>query len=213
MNKTIKQIKMNKLLLLFTLFFVFGKMQAQQQVVFQISQSDSLIANAGESFSLSPGNSSIIGGSPTAIGGDAPYYYSWTPVVFLDDSVISNPTSSPVETITYMVSLHDANNCSASDSVLITIDSTSGIFDLSNENDKIPYVFYSSENDAIKILNLFPEKITVLIADILGKTLFYQDFGTKTKSELNIPVHNLPQTMIVNISGKGKSYSYKIIKN
>lgn len=212
-NKTIKQMKKNKLFLLITVFFLLGKIQAQQQVVFQIYQSDSLIANAGENFSLFPGNTSIIGGSPTAVGGDAPYYYNWTPSVFLDDTTVSNPIATPLETITYVVSLHDANHCSSRDSVLVTVDSSSGIFDLSNENDKIPYAFYSSENNAIKIIHPFPEDFTVLIADISGKTLFYQFFPKKNKSELNIPAHNLPQTIIVNISGKEKSYSYKILKN
>lgn len=212
MNKTIKQMKKNKLLLLFTLLFVIGKIQAQQQVIFQINQSDSLIANAGNDVSILPGNSTIIGGVPTALGGDAPYYYSWTPVDFLDDPSASNPATMPSETIMYLLSLHDANNCSSSDSVLVTVDPASNVFSLTNSKDEIPYAFYSSENDAISIGNLFQEDFNVLVNDISGKILFNQFFSSKINS-VKIPAHNMPLTLIVTILGKDKSYSYKILKN
>lgn len=212
MNKTINKMKRNKLLLLFAVFFVIGKIQAQQQVIFQIFQSDSLVANAGDSFSIFPGNSSIIGGVPTAIGGDAPYYYSWTPVDFLDDPSASNPATTPVETIMYLVSLHDANNCSSSDSVLVTVDPTSNVFSFTNNKDEFPYAFYSSENDAISIGNLLQEDFNVLVTDISGKILFNQFFSSKNNS-MKIPAQNMPLTLIVTILGKEKSYSYKIFKN
>lgn len=213
MNKTIKQMKKNKLLILFTLFFLIGKIQAQQQVIFHIDQSDSLIANAGNDVSIIPGNSSIIGGSPTAIGGDQPYNYSWTPVAFLDDSTFSNPTTTPLETITYWVLLNDSNNCSSLDSVLVTVDPSSGIIDLQNGNCKVPFAFYSSENNAITIGNLFQEDFTVLVADISGKILFNQFFSSKNNSVLKIPTYNMPHILIVTISEREKSYSYKIFKN
>lgn len=205
-------MKKNKLLILFTLLFVIGKIQAQQQVVFHINQSDLLIANAGDNVDLFSGNSSIIGGSPTAIGGDAPYFYSWTPVAFLDDSVVSNPTATPLETITYKVSLRDANNCSSSDSILVTVDISSGIYNLQNENIEVPFAFYSAESNAITIGNLSQEEFTVLVADISGKILF-NHFFTSKNNFLKIPAHNMPHVLIVTISGREKSYSYKIFKN
>lgn len=212
MNKTIKQMKKNKLLILFTLFFLIGKIQAQQQVIFHIDQSDSLIAHAGDNVDLFPGNSSIIGGSPTAIGGDEPYYYSWTPVAFLNDSTISNPTTTPVESITYWVLLRDANNCSSHDSILVRVDPSSGIFNLENDNNVVPFAFYSAESNAIRIRNLFKEDYNVLVADVSGKILFNQFFSSKNNS-FEIPAYNMPHTLIVTISGREKTYSYKIFKN
>lgn len=213
MNKTIKQMKRNKLLILFTILFVIGKIQAQQQVVFHIDQSDLLIANAGNDVSILPGNSVLIGGTPTAIDGHAPYYYTWTPISFLNDAEISNPTATPLETITYMVSLHDANNCSSKDSVLVKVDPSTGIFGLQNEKDGIPYAFYSSGSNVITIGNLSKEDFNVLVADISGKILFNQFISSKNNSVLKIPTYNMPHALIVTISGREKTYSYKLFKN
>ena len=47
--------------------------------------------------------------------------YSWNPSSSLDDPLIANPNASPGTTTTYTVEVTDANNCSSSDDVSITV--------------------------------------------------------------------------------------------
>ena len=47
--------------------------------------------------------------------------YSWSPSVYLDNSFIANPNCTPLADITYTVTVVDANNCVALDSVIISV--------------------------------------------------------------------------------------------
>ena len=80
-----------------------------------------LIASAGPDQSITCGGSVSIGGSPTASGGISPYTYSWTPITGLSSSTVANPIASPASTTTYTVTVTDANGCSGSDSMMVTI--------------------------------------------------------------------------------------------
>ena len=59
-----------------------------------------------------------IGGQPTAQGGTGPYMYTWDQGLANE----SNPTVSPVlQTMSYGLTVTDANGCSATDQVTITV--------------------------------------------------------------------------------------------
>ncbi|MFL5730393.1 MAG: hypothetical protein ACJ75J_12975, partial [Cytophagaceae bacterium] len=60
----------------------------------------------------------------TVTGGTTPYNYTWSPTTgFIDPANIQNPRLNGVSTATYTVSVADANNCSKSASVTITVNS------------------------------------------------------------------------------------------
>lgn len=86
-----------------------------------------LYVSAGSDFTICAGDSSAIGGSPTASGGTPPYSYSWSsnPAGFASGS--ANPVVSPAITTTYFVTVTDDDNCALSDTILVTFDLCTGI--------------------------------------------------------------------------------------
>jgi len=78
-------------------------------------------ADAGADKGIIEGASVVIGGSPTASGGTAPYTYSWIPTTGLNDAGIANPTASPSVTTTYTVTVTDSKGCTDNDDVTVTV--------------------------------------------------------------------------------------------
>ena len=72
------------------------------------------IANAGSDVGVCLGSSTTLNASGGAI-------YSWSPPVGLDNVGIASPNANPSITTTYSVIVTDTNNCSAEDSVLVTV--------------------------------------------------------------------------------------------
>jgi hypothetical protein len=79
------------------------------------------IVDAGAAISVVQGNSTTIGGNPTA-SGNGPFTYSWSPAGTLDDATIANPLATPTVTTTYTVTVTDDNGCvSSNNTVTITV--------------------------------------------------------------------------------------------
>lgn len=73
-------------------------------------------ANAGSDVQICNGN-------PTQLNATGGSSYNWSPTTGLNASIISNPLASPVESTTYTVVVTNANGCSASDNVAVTVNS------------------------------------------------------------------------------------------
>lgn len=71
-------------------------------------------ANAGNDTTISKGFEATLRGT----GG---IQYAWLPNETLNDANSQNPIASPLETITYTLTVTDINNCSNTDSVLVTV--------------------------------------------------------------------------------------------
>ncbi|MBI4947670.1 MAG: VCBS repeat-containing protein [Bacteroidetes bacterium] len=81
-------------------------------------------ANAGTDKYICPGTSVVIGGSPSASGGTAPYTFSWTPNNgTLSNAAIANPSANPNSTTTYNLLVTDANGCTGTDGVVVIVSS------------------------------------------------------------------------------------------
>lgn len=78
-----------------------------------------LTANAGTDKNVCPGTGVVIGGSPAASGGKAPYTYSWRPSTALSSTTIANPTSTPTANINYTLTVTDDTGAVASDIVIV----------------------------------------------------------------------------------------------
>jgi RHS repeat-associated protein len=71
-------------------------------------------ANAGADQSVCSGSSKTL----TGTGGTS---YLWSPATGLSSTTAASPTASPTATTTYTVTVTDANGCSKSDNVVITV--------------------------------------------------------------------------------------------
>lgn len=86
------------------------------------------VADAGPDQSVCPGNSAMIGGSPSGTGGLGPLSYSWSPGGSLVDSTVTNPVATPTGTTNYVLSVTDSTGCTVVDSVTVTYGATSSNF-------------------------------------------------------------------------------------
>ncbi|MFH2094318.1 MAG: hypothetical protein ABIJ16_01355, partial [Bacteroidota bacterium] len=75
------------------------------------------VANAGADDDLCPGQSTV---QLTATGGTS---YVWSPTTGLSNPNISNPIANPASTTTYTVTVTNAAGCTATDAVLVTVNS------------------------------------------------------------------------------------------
>ncbi|KAA3656672.1 MAG: hypothetical protein DWQ10_14910, partial [Calditrichaeota bacterium] len=90
-------------------------------VFFQNSFGQSLNVSAGPDKEIIASQSIQIGGSPTASGGIAPYFYAWFPGEGLNDATISNPVSSAITTTEYIITVTDATGAVATDTVTVFV--------------------------------------------------------------------------------------------
>lgn len=197
--------------ILFLLFYLYANIIFSQQTVnFNISLPEILTADAGCDQYLTLGQIVALGGYPAAIGGTPPYSYCWSPGLFLNDSTIANPNSSPQHNISYTLQIIDGNNCTSSDIVNIYIPSVN-IENNNVENDDIYYVLYDD------IINVFlPDKINIdnniqiYLYDISGR-LINSDFSIINNNLLTISTLGLKNIGILYIKSFAFSNVIKIV--
>lgn len=81
----------------------------------------SLTVDAGPDKVLCPNGTVTLGGNPTAIGGLAPYTYSWSPTTGLSSTNIANPTANPADFTIYTVTVTDDTGAVHVDMVSVTL--------------------------------------------------------------------------------------------
>jgi gliding motility-associated-like protein len=81
-----------------------------------------IAADAGSNTTICINTTQVIGGAPSATGGDGNYTYSWTNAASLDNALIANPTATVSANTTYTLTVTDGLGCTATDAVTITVD-------------------------------------------------------------------------------------------
>lgn len=89
-----------------------------------------LVAEAGDDRVLACGESTVLGGDPTATGGVGTIGYQWDPAGGLDDPQAANPLATPASSARYTVRLQDELDCTDRDMVWLTLaDGPTALFD------------------------------------------------------------------------------------
>lgn len=89
-----------------------------------INKPGTMVVNCGKDTSFCFGFGPVqIGGSESNVvtGGKKPYIFKWTPTTGLDDPNKPNPLANPTETTEYTLTVTDADNVSASDKLIVTV--------------------------------------------------------------------------------------------
>ncbi|GAB4248850.1 MAG: hypothetical protein Kow0079_01210 [Vicingaceae bacterium] len=87
----------------------------------KIIVSNNLLANAGANDTLCSNDSLIIGGSPSASGGIAPYDYLWSPNYNIQNTTSANPNIWSKSDTTYYLTVTDSLGCTSIDSIFIKV--------------------------------------------------------------------------------------------
>ena len=82
-----------------------------------------LVVNPGAPQTVCKGDTAILGGTPTASGGTAPYSYAWSPTAGMNNPSDSNPHVLINKTTMFYVTVIDSKGSRIIDSVLISLNS------------------------------------------------------------------------------------------
>jgi gliding motility-associated-like protein len=123
-----------------------------------------LIQATADQYIIGTGSSTVLHASPSG------YTYSWTPSSSLDNPNSQNPTATPTETTTYIVSISN-NGCMRTDTVVITI-----VDALCEE----PYIFVPNaftpngdgENDKLYVRGLYIETLLFRVYNRWGEKVW-----------------------------------------
>ncbi len=120
-------------------------------------------------------DTTICEGETVQLNGSGGVTYSWSPSADLSCASCSNPIASPTVTTTYSVTVSDANNCSATDAINVTVDPCLGISSVgANEF----AVFPNPANAEVTIVSSEVMK-ELALRNLLGETIIRKPENAK----------------------------------
>ena len=100
----------------FTLTVSDGPCTSTDQVTIDVLELP--LADAGADRSIFPGQSTVLGGSPSGPAGST---FTWSPDTLISSTSAANPTAAPVQSTWYVLNVVALNGCTRIDSVLVTV--------------------------------------------------------------------------------------------
>ena len=184
----------------------------QDPIILTVSQPDQLFADAGNDIEILKGESTTIGGNPSALGGYGDYIYSWTPVAGLDDPSLANPLATPEINTSYILTVTDVNNCSATSEVSVSVDA-SGI-DLNSTSLQISCFPNPVEDELIIEIKGTPNLVKIRLFSTMGTELIYMEKVMSGGEAIErISMNNFTSGLYyLQIISEEKSYYQSIIK-
>lgn len=181
-----------------------------QSYVIQINQPLILQADAGNNIVLSLGNSVPIGGSPSALFGNGDYYYQWSPATWLDDPFQANPIATPLDTITYTLTVYDLKDCVAVDEMTIFVTPAS----VPNYSFEEYFLVYPNPNNG-KFTIYSESEIclgNIVIYDVVGKLVYAEEANNAENLYRTIDISNQPAGQyLIRLVSSDRVYTGKIL--
>lgn len=200
------------ILLLCSCIFITYAAYAQNahSITLSSMQDSLLIADAGQDSAFTNANdlnSFFLGGNPSALGGTPPYRYEWAPSTPLDDETLSNPqiTNQTVGQQTYQLTVFDDRNCTAVDSVTITLLFISSI----DKNEKSLVKLYPNPASAQIVFECPFQNGHLRLKDSNGKVI---EHTTVSESKTTFNIQHLPAGIyLIEYLGNGQTFIEKFI--
>lgn len=207
--------KLLKLSMLIVCIICAQSMLAQTTTInFTANQPSALVAYAGGGPIICPGDSVMIGGSPSATGGTAPFTYLWTPGASLTNPGISDPIAGPVVTTTYNLEIVDARSCTDTSSVVVTVDTCVSITSVPTVG-KVS-IFPNPNSGIFKVraeMERNPEECKIQVFSLNGQQVYQKVFAQPgTLIDHSIDISNQSSGFYqVEVNVDGTRFSYKVI--
>ncbi len=158
------------------------------------SQPDLLQAFAGTDTLICKNHTIILGSSQTAIGGTPDYFYTWYPETYLDNPTSPNPTCSPEESTTYILTVTDNSGCTSTSIVSVGVDQCLGIPLNYNSIDISVYPNPASDYFIIQGLPLEAQSIDIRLVNQLGQTILKRlAHSQSNSSDIRVESHEIIQ--------------------
>jgi hypothetical protein len=103
------------------IFFAVQPLSAQTYVNFNFNQDPPVVANAGSSDIICAGDNANLSGMGS--GGNGSFTYAWTPSGNVANPSNAITTANPSTTTVYTLTVSDGNNCSTTDTMVVTLPS------------------------------------------------------------------------------------------
>jgi len=163
-----------------------------QVITIHIDQPAQIMAFAGTDTLICKNHSIILGSEETATGGTPDYIFSWYPDLYLDNPNIANPTCTPDESITYMLTVADYNGCTATSYVSVGVDPCLGVtLDYSSSKITI-YPNPATDHFIIQGLPLEANELEIRMVNQIGQTMIQQFVSNpSTNTDIRIDSKNV----------------------
>ena len=155
---------------------------SQTYIEVNIIQPIKLQVHAGNDTIILPGSQAVLGGKPSVTGGKSDYTYLWKPSISLNNYTIANPIANPNKTTLYSLIVTDANGCTDSSGVKVTIKgyTLSGILSYNNLTST------PINNTEINLVGIEGIKIDNVITNASGNFVFQNVANGSYRIEPNI---------------------------
>lgn len=204
-----------KRIVLFLVIGFYGLLLFSQNIVdVSIDQPELLKADAGTDIIITEGSTVQIGGSPTADHGYGNYSYSWFPSDNLSDASSSNPDASVQNSTIFFVTVTDAMECTATDSVAVSVN---GATDLLKQRAAPVIKIVPNPNQGAFMIEMdnttLLTGIDIVIRDISGKEVFSRFTGIQSgMNEIPVNISTLPEgNYIIEIFNECLQYIQKLV--
>ncbi len=186
---------------------------SQTTVDLSVNQPAELVADAGDDATINVDETAVIGGSPAVSGGTSPYSYYWNWASFLNDRTLPNPVATPPGTMTFTVVVTDANGCSDSDAVTITVLGGTGISDIESGIRLNIYPNPTSGSFIVDIDNITGDReLKISILSLSGQKVYEEIFKVKVSLEEEINISGWQRGYyIIKINGESIHITKQLI--